>query len=325
MSIPNDPQQPDQPEAPQFDASQFDAPEAPAVPVVPAAPIDAPQSFDAPTAAYPAGGFAAEQPTVPQAPYGQPAYPAAPQPGYPQAPQDAYGQPVYGQPVAPVMPFGPRPKTLAIIALVLAVVGLIMAFIPVVNMFAGVLLLPAFIIAIIALVKKTQGGKGFSIAALIISVIGWIVSIVMIIAFFVAAAAVNFNDNIDFGSSSTPLDPEESATTDGSGTDVEPGVYSEAAFIDASKPTVVRILSDAIPNATPELVAQMFPDEVLLALGQAIVMQDQLAGGLMNDDQEQEFRDAFVGSMSESGGISTEAAAEFYDVVAAAARAHLVK
>ena len=314
MSIPNDPQQPEQPQVPPFDAPQ-----------APAAPIDAPQSFDAPTAAYPAGGFAAEQPTVPQAPYGQPAYPAAPQPGYPQAPQDAYGQPMYGQPVAPA---GPRPKTLAIIALVLAVVGLIVAFIPIANMFAGVLLLPAFVIAIIALVKKTQGGKGFSIAALIISVIGWIVSIVMIIGFFIAAAAVNFNEDRDFGSSSTPLDPEESATadeTDDAAVDVEPGVYSEAAFIEASKPTVVRILSDAIPNATPELVSTMFPDEVLLALGQAIVLQDKLAGGLMDADQEKEFRDAFVDSMSESGGISTEAAAEFYDVVAAAARAHLVK
>ncbi len=319
MSIPNDPQQPGQPETPQFDASQFDAPQA---------PTDAPQSFDAPTAAYPAGGFAAEQPTVPQAPYGQPAYPAAPQPGYPQAPQDAYGQPVYGQPVAPVAPIGPRPKTLAIIALALSVVGLIMACIPGVNLFAGVLLLPAFVIAIIALVKKTQGGKGFSIAALIISVIGWIVSIVVIIAIIVAGAAAGFNDR-DFGSSDSDQGIEESAPADDTatdpGTEVEAGVYSEAAFIEASKPTVVRILSDAIPSATPELVAQMFPDEVLLTLGQAIVMQDQLAGGLMDAEQEQEFRDAFIGSMSESGGISIEAAAEFYDVVAAAARAHLVK
>ena len=197
------------------------------------------------------------------------------------------------------------------------------------NLFAGVLLLPAFVIAIVALVKKNQGGKPFSIAALIVSVIGWIASIVMIVAFFIAAAAAGFVDNSDYGidldpSSSSDWIDESDAPSDVD-SDVAAGTYSESAFVAEAKPEVTRILADAIPNATPELVATMFPDEVLLVLGQAIVMQDKLAGGTMGAEQEQTFRSSFVESMAGSGGISTEAAGEFYDVVAAAARMYLVE
>lgn len=322
MTNSQDPQQPNESDTPPLDPSE-------------------------PTAAYPAAGFPADQPPVPPAPYGQvpqagfgqqPGQPAVPPYGQPAAygqppaqpgyAQPGYDQPMYGQPVAPG---GPRPKTLAIIALVLAVLGLIMAFVPGANLFAGVLLLPAFIIAIVALVKKNQGGKGFSIAALIISVVGWVASIVMIVAFFLAAAASGAWNNYDpyeVDTESTPTEVWEEEDGDepiDSDTDAGAGTYSESAYIGQAKPEAMRVLADAIPNATPELVSSMFPDEVLLTLGQAIVMQDKMSGGQMSGEQETAFRTAFVDSMASSGGISTEAAAEFYDIVAAAARAHLVE
>lgn len=328
MTIPQDPQQPGDPHTP---------------------PVDAPQ----PTAEYPAGGFPPEQPPVPPAPYGQPAYPGAaasqfPQPGYgqPQQPayaqqpeqtaygqapgygQPGYGQPGYGQPMPPTGPSGPRSKVMAIIALVLALLGLIMAVIPLVNVFAGVLLLPAFIVAIIALVKKNQGGKPFSIAALIISVIGWIVSIVMIVAFIVSAAEAWEELPYTGPSSSEEWNQSDDPTDTGtdSGSDVVPGTYSESAFIAEAKPQIARILADAIPEATPELISMMFPDEALIAIGQAIVAQDRLAAnGRMSAEDDAELRDAFVESMAGAGGISTEAATEFFDVVTNAARTYLVE
>ena len=212
----------------------------------------------------------------------------------------------------------------------LAVLGLLMSFIPGVNLFAGVLLLPAFVIAIVALVKK-MGGKGMSIAALIISVVGWIVSIVMVILYFIGLAAVSYLENPNNWNDSSSSEEDDSwvdetpADEGDAAEEAVPGAYDEAAFIRVAKPEVVRILTAEIPNATPELVAAMFPDSVLLALGQAIVAQDKIAGGLMDAGAEEEFRTAFVESMASSGGISLEAAGAFFDVVAENARAYLVE
>jgi len=188
------------------------------------------------------------------------------------------------------------------------------------------------VIAIVALVKK-MGGKGFSISALIISVVGWIVSIVMVILYFIGLAAVGFlEDPQNWNGPSTSQEEDfwddEETVDEGDADAAEeavPGTYDEAAFIRIAKPEVVRILTAEIPNATPELVAAMFPDSVLLALGQAVVAQDQIAGGLMGTEQEEQFRTAFVESMASSGGISLEAAGAFFDVVADNARAYLVE
>lgn len=169
-----------------------DSPVDPQVPPAPQAPEGAEPAYPAapaPEAAYPAAGAtypAAPAPDAtypPATPYGTPAeaaYPGAPTAyGAPAYGAPAYGAPAYG--AAPTMapPADGRPKTLAIIALVLAGVGAILAFIPFVTWFSGLLLLPGFIVGLIALISKKHGGKGFSIAALIVSVIGWIVSLVM--------------------------------------------------------------------------------------------------------------------------------------------------
>ncbi|WP_127011575.1 MULTISPECIES: CD20-like domain-containing protein [Microbacterium] len=160
-------------------------PQSPAAPEGPVPPV--------PPAAYPAYPSApdASDPTIPQphaapgyttAGYGAPGYAA---PGYPTPGAPAPGYPTPGYPAPGAGTPGPqRPKTLAIIALVLAGIGLVMAFIPFVTWFAGLPLLAAFIMGIVALASKKQGGKGFAIASIAVSVVGWIVSIVLTIASF---------------------------------------------------------------------------------------------------------------------------------------------
>lgn len=172
-------------------------------------------------------------PTVPPAspdgsgPYAPPAA-SAPYPGVPNAgPASVQGAPPYG--VAPYggvgygapVPPAQRPKGLAIVSLVLAGVGLILAFIPFVTWFAGIPLLAAFIIGIVALASKKRGGKGFAIAGIAVSVVGWIVSVVVTIASFgiIGQAAVDeaqrdeVNSNAATSESEEPAEAEEPADT----------------------------------------------------------------------------------------------------------------
>lgn len=146
---------------------------------------DSPAPFPtAPDATSAAASAAADGQPVPSpaAPPAPPAgVPAAPAPGAPLPPAPHATAPAYAPPAgyAPVPQRDARPKTLAIIALALAAVGLILAFIPFLTWFSGVLLLAGFVVGLVALIGKKHGGKGFSIAAVVISVVGWIVSIVM--------------------------------------------------------------------------------------------------------------------------------------------------
>ncbi len=115
-----------------------------------------------------------------------PPAPPAPGPAQPAA-ENAAVPPAYAPPpgyTSVAAPSDSRPKTLAIVAIVLAGVGLVMAFIPFVNWFAGPVLIAAFIVSLIALIGKKHGGTGLSIAAIVISVVGWIVAFVMILVSF---------------------------------------------------------------------------------------------------------------------------------------------
>jgi hypothetical protein len=125
-------------------------------------------------------------PVPPTTPAANPSYPGAPS-GAPTTPSSSspYGAPGYPAPAYGVPASAPQlPKTVAIIALVLAGVGLVMAFVPFVTWFAGLPLLAAFIMGIVALANKKQGGKGLAIAAVAVSVVGWIVSIIFSIGSF---------------------------------------------------------------------------------------------------------------------------------------------
>lgn len=175
-------------------------PETPAAPAEPAAPTPPmPPYAVTSTSDYPgaAGGYPGAAPMypgaapVPGSPAGAPL--VQPYPGAP--PTAAYGAGQLPPPVVgAVPPPSGRPKTLAIVAFVLAVVGLVMAFIPFVTWFSGFALLAAFVVALVALIKKNQGAKGFSIAALVISVVGWIVSVVVTFASFALLAESTYDE-----------------------------------------------------------------------------------------------------------------------------------
>ena len=136
-------------------------------------PTDRPTpADDQPTEAYPP---ADQQPTeayppAPQAPYAQ-----APRAPHGQAPQAPYGQaPGY----APA-PAGPdtRSKGIAWTALSLAIVGIVLSLIGLIPVawvgliaviIGGLVLLAAFVFAIVGLAGKRNGGKPLSITALVL-------------------------------------------------------------------------------------------------------------------------------------------------------------
>ncbi|WP_341954265.1 hypothetical protein [Salinibacterium sp. TMP30] len=96
-------------------------------------------------------------------------------------------------------------NTLGLVALGLAVLGALFAVIPATNGFSWVVLLGAFIVAIVALTRKGQG-KTTALIALILSFLFWIISIFVGIA--VVATAVNDSLN------EAPSVSESDATTD---------------------------------------------------------------------------------------------------------------
>lgn len=185
----SDPTAPTGPEDPQATPQQ---PEPPA----PQAPTTPPPAQTPPSAT---------QPYPPAAPTQQ--YPPAGTPQYAQQPPP----PGYVPPAAPPKPRDTRPKTIAIIALALAGVGLILAFIPFVTFVSGLFLLAGFVMGLIGLISKKQGGKGFSIGAVAASVVGWIVSVFAILA-TIAIIGQAATTAIDDGGSSLTDPPAQEDT-----------------------------------------------------------------------------------------------------------------
>ncbi|WP_100810905.1 MULTISPECIES: hypothetical protein [unclassified Microbacterium] len=201
---------------------------APSAPAASAPPLPPYAMASGPAAGYPgaAAGYPGGAP-IAGPPMGAPL--VQPYPGAP--PTAAYGAGHMPPPMpGAVPPPGGRPKALAIIALVLAVIGLVMAFIPFVTWFSGFVLLAGFVVALIALIKKTQGANGLSIAALVISVVGWIVSVVMSIASFAILADATTDEMIPgpgIGVSEPPVDDDEASDPAGDAQDL---VVVESAF-----------------------------------------------------------------------------------------------
>lgn len=293
---------------------------------VPASP-DAPVSPDAPTAAYPdlpaspAPQTPAAPAPVPPAPVdGQPATPA-----YAPAPQAPYGQPAYGQPeyAAAPPPTGAdtRPKTLAWVSLGLAVLGTILAcvgFTPVpwVGLISviigGLLLLVAFVLSIVALASRKQGGKPFGVIALVLSVLG---GGVWAIALFASIALTAFLSTSSGEAVESPAPaPSISAAPSEEGTDggeAVAGEYDEAAFLAEARPAMLAVFQEVEPSVTEELVDQMFPDDALIAAGQSML--------LLGDDG----RDQMIESLTTGGTFDDDTAGRFVDAIYDAATEHL--
>lgn len=252
-------------------------------------PPDEPTN-EQPTQAYPP---ADQQPTeayaASAAGYGA-AYEAPAAPAYPPAEPTPTGypaQPGYPQQYAPA-PAAPdtRPKAIAWTALALAGVGFIatlIGFIPVLwvglvsVIIGGLLLLAGFIFALIGLISKRNGGKGLSITALVLSVVGAGIGV-----FALVFSLVLIGLSASGSSTEELLSPEPMpsvAVTDGAvdeGTDEgDAGAETpagEAAFIADVRPKVTAILQEIDPSATPELVETAFPDDTLVLLGQSLLV-----------------------------------------------------
>jgi hypothetical protein len=175
-----------------------------------------------PQGGYPAQGGYAPDPYAPQGGYApQDPYAAGGYPGAPQYPGGQYPAPPAQQP--------PK-RGLAIAALIVAVVALPPSWIPLISLFVGAPLAGVgLILAIIALVMslKSNGGKGLSIAALIVSVVAIIGVVVTTV--FLGAAINSASDDSSSKSrsrssqssslSESPTDRSSSASTDEPPTD----------------------------------------------------------------------------------------------------------
>lgn len=132
------------------------------------------------------------------------------QPQYqqPQYAQSA-GAPAYGSPTPPTNA-KKQLNVLGLIALITAVLGFIFACVPGALIVGWVLLPIAFILAIVSLFLRDKA-KWMGITALITSVVGTIVGIVV----FTAVVATSF-DNA-FGGETTVVEPSQGGSTQGSG------------------------------------------------------------------------------------------------------------
>lgn len=114
----------------------------------------------------------------------QPAYPAAPGsgPGYPASPApygSGYARPnPYGYPPAPMD--APRPKGMAVTALVFAILGAMFGIVPFFALIGVPFALVAITVATVALAKR-RAGRGMSVAALIVASLSLIWGVFMFI------------------------------------------------------------------------------------------------------------------------------------------------
>lgn len=309
-------------EAPVADSSASESSAAPAGDAPTEAYPPAAPTGDAPTQAYPPA-----PPTAPagygQAPAGYGQAPA----GYGQAPT-GYGQAPagYAQPGYAPAPTGPdtRPKTLAwfsIGAVALGIILVLVGFVPVpwvgliATIVGGLALVVAFILSIVVLASRKQGGKPLGIVSLVVSLIGgaiWFVALVAAIAFSVIGSSTPSDTSSSPSVSSAPSQP---ADDDADPDDDAPaaGAYDETAFLDEVRPAIMSIFQEIDPSITDEVVEQFFPDSTLITTGKAVLMAGE-AG-------RQPMIDAMV---SQSQGTFTEESAEeFVDAIYTAAEKHL--
>jgi hypothetical protein len=105
---------------------------------------------------------------------------------------------------APQTPIAPTKgkNTIGLVALILAIVGFVLGVLPPTAAFAWLLLLPALILAIVGLTRK-DAGKGTSITALILSVVGGIIAIIVAVVTALAVVGTAISDANDTPSSAS--------------------------------------------------------------------------------------------------------------------------
>lgn len=99
-----------------------------------------------------------------------------------------------------------KPSKLAIVAVVLAGVGALFAIVPASSGIAWLLLIPAIVIGIVALVKKAQP-RWAALVAVIVAPIAWLISIIV----FLVAAAAGITGAINDARDDRPVPSSESS------------------------------------------------------------------------------------------------------------------
>lgn len=232
---------------------------------------------------------------------------------------DAYAAQGYApRPDAASAPTGPdtRSKGIAWTALVLAIVGTLLSlggFVPVVwvglvsVLIGGLVLLAAFIFAIVGLVGRRNGGTPLSVTALVLSVFGAVVggfALVVSLVFIGLSAA---------GSSSAVPIPGIEVGQDATESDDLDSTADESAFFAEVRPRIEQIMGGIDASLTPEIVEQAFPDEVLIMIGQALLVTGE--AGI----------DSFVGQTLAAADdtVGAEQLRAVYEAIYEAAQAHL--
>ena len=285
------------------------------VPPMPPAPSGAPVTPGS-TVPAPAPAPAPVPAPAPQgAPYGQP-----PTGAYPPVP------PVYGQSGAGLPPQSDnRPKALGLVSLILAVLGFIAAcvgFAPAGLAFAligGVLLLAAFILSIVTLASKRQGGKGLGIAGLIVSGIGGIVFVFALLVSLWWFAYGHIQDAVEKGIApaiSAPADP--SAPTDDA-SQTSDGIYDEAAYLDDVRDNLRSIIKEVQPGITDDQIDAIYPDDTLVFIGTSLLNEYNTLG----DDALTTEAKSMVDSSN--GAVTEDQAERFMRAVLSSAQAYLVE
>lgn len=274
---------------------------------------------DQPTEVYPRY----EAPPTYAAP---PAYEQAP-PAYERVPYErppyASGQQQYGAPpqapTAYAAPVGDeRPRTMGRFSLGLAIAGTVLSiggFLPLPGIglalaaAGGLLLLTALILGIVALVNRAQGGKGLGVAGIIVSIIGGGV--------FIAALFVSFIVLGLSGSSEPAPVPEETIEIEeevAPPAEEEVSAFDEQAFLDEVRPQLEALFAEIAPDA-PTNPIESYPDEALVAMGQALLVGGDFA------------RDTLAGTLTQASGdlMTEEQANRFVDIIYSAAQTHLAE
>ena len=240
---------------------------------------------------------------------------------------------VSGRPGYAPAPAGPdtRSKGIAWTALSLAIVGIVLSLIGLIPVawvgliaviIGGLVLLAAFVFAIVGLAGKRNGGKPLSITALVLSVVGATIGAFALIWAIVVTGLTAAGTSLDSGSTGVVPAPTPTAEISGGAEDGAEGdgatddaaTADEAAFLAEVRPKVNDIMAQIDPSATPEVVAQALPDETLVMIGQALLVSGE-AGIDQIVDQ------TFTGSGASDEDI--EKLRSLYQEILASAQAHL--
>lgn len=249
----------------------------------------------------------------------------APPPGYTQA--QGYGSaslPGYG--ALPENP--PLPRTLARVAVGIGAVGLAISWVPILTWFGAILLIPALVLAIVALASPRQGGTARAAVALAMALVGLMMSLVMTVPsiYFLTGGfsgpsagyegddITTQNDLADEPPPAQALVITEVAFGRTEGTDGVPGEWWYAAVIE--NPNEDWIYSDTFAieaiAADGTVLSTDHPTQMLLHDTSAIAGSFDVAGGQVVDRIEVTLPDtggAILSPRSETGSFRIEGVA----------------